>query len=324
MITISSATSAWLKPLVRKTVPYPARQWIRGRQERFSRRKQDLYERVIIREQRFTNLEGIQNFDFTLSPNGKRLGVSVLLRVKNEEQKIYHCLASIYDIFDEIVFVDNGSDDNTLTIVQQFKQRNDTQDKIKSYVFPFKQARFGPEHCDTPEDSVHSFTYYSNWSLSRCSFNYVCKWDGDMVLAKKRREAFRRFLKQIQIGRKMCWIVYGQTVYRDSANNHFLARGEINGEVRIFPNGFNPRFYKAGIYEWVNSEPPLEESQFDGVLFYELKFVNTDEFSHWSIRDIPTERKRRELENFNLIKSGEISNPRFEALPAGFLDDQIG
>src|SRR5262249_6842874 len=147
------------------------------------------------------------------------------------------------------IFVDNHSDDNTLAIVRDFKRRVDRDDKIKLYLFPFKQARFGPEHCNTPEDSVRSFTYYSNWSLARCSFNYVCKWDGDMVLRKERREDFCRFLKRIQTGRKTCWIVHGQTLYRDLANNHFLARGEINGEVRIFPNGFNPRFYKTDIYE---------------------------------------------------------------------------
>ena len=144
-----------------------------------------------------------------------------------------------------------------------------------------------------------------------------------MILRREAKEPFKRFLHQLQKRHKMCWMVFGQAVYRDSAGNHFLARNEINGEIRIFPNGINPRFYKVDLYEMLRSEPPLEEGQFDGVLFYELKFVNTDEFSHWSITDIPTERKKRELENFHLVKKNNISNARFEKLLSGFLDDQI-
>lgn len=321
MITISSAASAWLKPLVRKTVPYPARQWVRAQQERFLQTKQDLYERLVLREQQFTNLEGVLNFDFKLSANGKRRGVSALLRVKNEQDKIYHCLASIYPIFDEIVFVDNGSEDKTLEIVRAF---TDKQAKIRLYSYPFHIARCGPEHFNTPAHSVHSLCYYYNWSLSKCSFNYVCKWDGDMVLRKENRESFRHFLKQIQTNKKMCWIVYGQTVYRDVEGHYYLARGEVNSEVRIFPGGLNPTFSKVNLYEMLRYDPALDEGTFDEVVFYELKFASTDEFSHWSVRDIPTDRKKRELENFHLIKSGDISTAKFEKLSSNFLDSQIG
>lgn len=314
----------WLKPLAKKSVPYPARRWLRAQQQRLKQEEQDLYDRIIVRKLHFTNREGLLNFNFNLSPSGKKQGISALLRVKNEEEKIYHCLASIYEIFDEIVFVDNGSEDDTLEVVGKFKNETDEAGKIKIYFYPFRQARFGPEHGKTTEDSVHSFTYYSNWSLSKCSFNYVCKWDGDMVLRKDGREAFSRFLRQIQKGKKMCWVIYGQTLYRDLQHTYFLGKREINGEIRVFPNGLNPRFYKVSLYELLKSDPLLEEGKFDGVLFYELKFVNTDEFAHWSIRDIPTERKKRELENFQSIKTGDVSGAQFERLPPSFLDDQIG
>jgi glycosyltransferase involved in cell wall biosynthesis len=322
MRAVSSMGLQWLKLLARKTLSHPARQWVRDQRQRIIQKKQDLYERVIIRKQDFRNREGLLNFDFSLFASHQKQGVSALLRVKNEEEKIYHCLASIHDVFDEIVFIDNDSEDRTLEIVCEFKQRHDREDKIKIYSYPFKIARCGPEHFNTPEDSVHSLCYYYNWALSKCLLKYVCKWDGDMILRKEAREPFKRFLQQLK-RHKMCWIVFGQAVYRDLASNHFLARGEINGEIRIFPNGFNPRFYKVDLYELLKSEPPLEEGQFDGVLFYELKFVTTDEFSHWSISDIPTERKKRELENFQLVKRNDISSPRFEKLPSSFLDDQI-
>ncbi len=43
-----------------------------------------------------------------------------MLRVKNEEVSIAACLQSIYELFDEIVLIDNGSSDRTLEIAQEF------------------------------------------------------------------------------------------------------------------------------------------------------------------------------------------------------------
>lgn len=324
MRTLFPSVSNSLKPLAKKVVPYPARLWMRTQQQRLTAKQQELKERFIIRNQKFENREGFLNFNFTLSATGKKKGVSALLRVKNEESKIHHCLSSIYDLFDEIVLVDNGSTDGTMEIVRNLKRQEDRKDKIKIYSYPFKLARLGPEHFDTPEDSVHIISYYYNWVLSQCSRKYVCKWDGDMVLRKEIREPFREFLQRIQKGPKRCWILYGQTIYRDLEGNYHLAKGEINGEIEIFPNGFNPRFYKHDLFEFLNSDPPLEVGEFDGVVFYELKFVNTDEFSHWSITDIPTERKQRELDNFQLVKRNNTCGARFEKLPSSFLDEQIG
>jgi hypothetical protein len=319
-----------VKNLAKTVLPEALRFWLRHQQRRtrsVSKRllvkRQDLKDRLIIKKQEFKNQEGFLNFDFTLLASRKREGVSAILRVKNEEEKIYHCLRSILDIFDEIVFVDNGSEDRTLEIARQVKARQDNKDKIKIYIYPFTMARLGPEHANTPEHSVYNFSYYYNWTLSQCSFRYVCKWDGDMLLRKEAKEAFRSFLQRIQKGPKMCWITSGQTVYRDLERNYYLAKGEINDEITIFPNGLNPRFYKAQLYEMLRSQAPLDVGTFQEVLFYELKFVNTDEFSHWSISDIPTPRKQRELQNFQLIKRGDVSTSRFEKLSSDFLDDEI-
>ena len=103
------------------------------------------------------------------APLAKEPGVSAVLRIKNEEDKIYYSLGSILAIFDEIVVVDNGSQDRTPEIVRTFKQRYDSTNKIRFYSYPFKLARCGPENAISPEDSVHSLCYYYNWSLSKCS-----------------------------------------------------------------------------------------------------------------------------------------------------------
>jgi glycosyltransferase involved in cell wall biosynthesis len=323
MKTVSCIAADWLKPLARKTLPYAARRWIRDQLERVSQKRQELHDRIIVRKLEFMNKEGFANFNFRLMANHRQQGVSAMLRVKNEESKIYHCLKSIYDVFDEIVLVDNGSTDRTLQIVREFKTTAGKDEKIKIFFYPFKIARCGDEHYGTPEDSVHNLAYYYNWALSKCSRRYVCKWDGDMVLTRESRESFRRFLGQIQKGKKCGWIMYGQTIYRDGQRQYYRAKDEINGEIAIFPNRLGTRFRKIGLFEMLSSSPPLSEAKCAGVTFYELKFTDEDEFSHWSISDIPTERKKRELENFQLVKSNNILHSRFEKLPATFLDDQL-
>jgi len=245
-----------------------------------------------------------------------------MLRVKNEESKIDSCLKSIADLFDEIVFVDNGSTDATMEIVRNFKHQQDKEDKIKIYSYPFKIARCGTEHFNTPEDSVHNLAYYYNWALSRCSFRYVWKWDGDMILRKEARRPLRRLFADIQKDEPKCFVVFGQTVYRDLEGNFYLS-DEINHEVHIFPYGINPRFHKVDLYEALIFDPPLPCQHCAGVSFYELKFVSEDEFSHLSSNDFPTERKKREMKHFELIKSGYVADLGFQKLPASFLDDEV-
>ncbi len=106
-----------VKTSVRAVLPLSARNWIRHQQ----RRIHSLWNKLIRKRQDFENREGLLNFNFTLFESRLREGVSALLRVKNEEEKIHYCLMSIMDIFDEIVLVDNGSEDKTLDVVRKFK-----------------------------------------------------------------------------------------------------------------------------------------------------------------------------------------------------------
>jgi len=85
--------------------------------------------------------------------------------------------------------------------------------------------------------------------------------------------------------------------------NYYLAIGEVNSEIEVFPYGFNPRFYKIDLLMALQSRPNLPVKKFEEIVFYELKFVTGNEFSHWSITGCPpTKRKKREWENYHLVK----------------------
>jgi glycosyltransferase involved in cell wall biosynthesis len=277
--------------------------------------------RLLLKHERFTNRERHREFNFTLLESRERRGVTALVRARNEQQKIQHCLRSIAPLFDEIIVVDNASDDRTLALVREFKERSDPADKIKICSYPFRLARFGPEHDGTPGDSVSSAVYYSNWALSQCSRRYVCKWDADMVLRKQAREQFLRLLVDVQ-NQQTCWTLPGQTVYRDVNGEFYLSTNEVNKEIMLFPYGYWCRFYKIKHWESLQSRPRLPVEDFPPVTFYELKFVDEDEFGHWSTTEWPSERKKKEWTNFHAVKRGEMTGGRFEKLPAGFLNEE--
>lgn len=271
----------------------------------------------------FTNREQLADFNFVLARSKDRHGVSGLLRVRNEQEKIRYSLGSILDVFDEIVLVDNGSVDRTLSIVLEMKDKHDQNDKIHIHNYPFKLARCGPEHFGMPEDSVASLVYFNNWALSHCSYKYVCRWDGDMMLRREARASFCQFIREIDTNRKQCWSLPGQTVYRDAAKNFYLSRNEINKQIMIFPNGFNQRFVKAEHWERLRCRPRLPVTEYPATCFWELKFTEEEEFSHWSTHAWPTERKRLEWENFQLIQGGTMDKSKFEALSTAFLDEEL-
>lgn len=56
--------------------------------------------RINPQEMKFRNKEGLTDFNFCLPFHSEKEGVSVMLRVKNEEQKIISCLKSMIDVFD--------------------------------------------------------------------------------------------------------------------------------------------------------------------------------------------------------------------------------
>jgi glycosyltransferase involved in cell wall biosynthesis len=274
-------------------------------------------------ERRFANRERNEQYDFVLRRPTGGAGISALVRVRNEASKIAHVLRSILPLFDQIVVVDNASEDDTRDQVERVRQTHDPEEKIGIWFYPHQLARFGPEHSATPGDSLHSAVYFTNWSLAHCDRRLICKWDGDMIPVRENRAAFADFLDSIRSRRLGCWTLAGQTVYRTRAGEWYLSQGEVNREVEIFPNGWGYHFVKEQHWERLRRPKLPRKRHFEPVAFYELKSVAEDEFAHWSTRDWPSPRKRREWENFRAIAEGRLESGRFSPLPPTFLDDQV-
>ena len=102
---------------------------------------------------------------YELSRDSKPLkpGISAVVAAKNEEYIISFCLNSLIGIADQIICIDNGSDDATLSIMENFKSENANLD-VK--IFSMPNALLG----DCREAGLKATDY--QWHL---------RWDADMV-----------------------------------------------------------------------------------------------------------------------------------------------
>lgn len=269
----------------------------------------------------FRNREGLADYDFVLPARRADAGVSAMLRVRNESRKIELCLASILPLFDEIVVVDNGSTDDTVRLVERFKEAHDRDDRIRLFEYPHTVAACGDPHSATAEDSVHSLAYFYNWCLSHCTRAYYFKWDGDMVVVNGRRDELRDFFISIRDDKPALWRFAVQTIYRAADGAWYRAIGEVNTEVRLAPNRSAVRYVKGLHWELLHLDVPFPRRDFDPVSIYEMKDVAEAEFDHWVIDAFPPGgRKEREWLNFQAIKNGPIDQAQFEAISADFAE----
>ena len=248
-----------------------------------------------------------------------------MLRVKNEERKIVLCLASILDVFAEIVLIDNGSTDSTVELVRAFAQRADRRGKLTLCSYPFDVARCGEEHRSTPADSVHSLAYYYNWCLSKCRRSRRPKVDADMGSVDSRRAATPEAVRRLSPLVPTIIEPSVQTMYHSPDGRWFLSTDEIHREPRLFPNTSTIRFHKAKHSEyWARRSPP--RARYAKTSSSRLKDTTEDEFLHWTDRRFPTDRKQQEWRNFNLVKSGAISDGRLSSKyrPVRDLHDRHG
>jgi len=174
----------------------------------------------------FVNREGHTRYNILQRFwTNRKPGLSMMLRIKNEEEWIRYSILSICKWADEIVVVFQNSTDLSEQIVRELNLST-----IKIYQYPFDSYKHGVGFNSHPEDSVFSQAYYYNWCLSKTTREWVCKWDGDMVA--------------------MDWL--GNQVHKHMANKDLITIRGINLAGDIYHVGKDeftanePRFFKVG------------------------------------------------------------------------------
>lgn len=125
----------------------------------------------------FVNLKGLAVRE--------KVGVSGLLRVKNDAEFLGLCIDSCIDALDELIIVYQDCDDDSPLIIEQ--KRLEYPDKIRVYfyrpvVLSHQLTAEEMEYAiSLPRDSIHLLSNYYNYTLSKASFQYAIKIDADQI-----------------------------------------------------------------------------------------------------------------------------------------------
>lgn len=113
------------------------------------------------------------------------VGVSGLMRVRNGGRWLALSIDSCIEALDELIICYQESIDETATIIEQKQQQY--PDKIKVFFYAPKvyfdflsEEEFWYAY-SLPKDSIHLFSNYSNYALSKTTYKYVVKMDADQI-----------------------------------------------------------------------------------------------------------------------------------------------
>ena len=238
-------------------------------------------------------------------------GISAMIRVKNEGSNIYNVLSSIKNCFDEIVVIDNNSSDNTIPEINRAaRDFPSLRTKLKIHHYKFEIAKCGIDNFMEAQSSPSSLASFYNYSLKKCNFSKICKWDGDMILPRSMEKLFQDFTQKVLAtaasseDSTVFGVMKGITVYKGSNSKFYCRPSASEREARIFDNSPGVFFVKEILWEQLFSLHNIERVISEDITFVEFKDTSTNEFSHWSIASSlgMSPRKSKELRDFNLIK----------------------
>jgi glycosyltransferase involved in cell wall biosynthesis len=137
---------------------------------------------------------------------GARLkpGISVVIPARNEEYSIKPCLESLIGVVDQFILIDNGSDDQTLAIMKDFKKKREGMEEIIILEMP------GATLLEMRQKG-----------LDHVSYSWMIRGDADMVFTHEMKRIRAEALK-----RKRPAAIYLQyfNLYGDPEHQHRIVR----------------------------------------------------------------------------------------------------
>ncbi len=255
-----------------------------------------------------SNREGLEEYavrwNWVTGPSSS--GFTAVLRVKNEAQSLPWVLPGVLRSVEQAIVVDNNSTDDTVEVARQVAAQMGLEERLRVLSYPFAVSRCGPEHLQTLPDSVHSLTYFYNWSFSHVRTRYALKWDGDMVLTPQGEGVLRDLAWQLQSSDGAI-MMPRSPVYVESERLAYVDTLPGKAEPWGWRNSSAYTFAKAFDWELMLPQPSDPVTKLPDWVCFELKWLDADEFSHWSHTNFKTEinaRKRREWELFHALREG--------------------
>jgi glycosyltransferase involved in cell wall biosynthesis len=256
----------------------------------------------------FTNREGLSEYAvrWNWAEDSSASGFTSVLRVKDEARSLPWVLPGVLRSVEHTIVVDNGSTDGTPEVAQGVAEQLGLAERLEVLSYPFAISRCGPEHLWTYPDSVHSLTYFYNWSFSHVRTRYALKWDGDMVLTPEGERVLRDLAWQLE-GIDAAITMRRDPVYVESERVAYVDAAVGKAEPWGWRNTPEHTFSKAFDWELMLPRPGDLVTKLPNFVCFELKWLDADEFGHWSHTDFKVEindRKRREWDLFHALREG--------------------
>jgi hypothetical protein len=236
-------------------------------------------------------------------------GVSFIVRAKNESLNIEGCLRSVADLCEEIVFVDNGSTDDTLAkaraVAKEFPH-------IKVFSYPIKIPRVGAEHSEAVlARANNTLGEYYNWCLSKSTHYNFTKWDADFICIRQNLQEMYRAHDLTTRGDNICLYYSGLEVYTDGSR-WWVDKATMQHEYRLFS--------KQHGCTWVDI-PPWEEvdqsflykarkEYFLKPIYLEIFRIDMEEFARRGVY-LRDGRDRKRYENLSYYRDHQTLPDNF-------------
>lgn len=255
------------------------------------------------------NREGIPEYDvrWFWQDHAPAAGLTAVVRVKDEARNLPWVLPPLLAAVDRVVLVDNQSGDGTADVARRVAEKAEASAKLEIVSYPFDVSRCGSEHLATPGDSVHSLTHFYNWSFAHTTTRYSMKMDGDMVLTPDGVAALA----------ELSWLVQNEEVVVSFAHNPLYVESErvayLDLKLRtmepwIYPMGPDYAYVKGFDWEIRAFPERVRRLTMPRGLCFELKWLDQDEFAHWTSPDdfneVRSPRKVREYHVFMTLARG--------------------
>lgn len=157
-----------------------------------------------------------------------RKSISAIYRVKNGGSTLHLAVASIAPLVNEIILVDNNSNDNTREVMEEIKSNLNGIINVKIYQYCNEIARYGPGYSKSLECNPNlSIAKYYNYAYSKATSKYYLKADAGCIFFPDAIKALGANVQaNIPIIRFRGMELYGQLMPYEPS---LISRDEYNG-----------------------------------------------------------------------------------------------
>lgn len=199
--------------------------------------------------------------------NTRKQRISACMIVKNEEELLQRCLSSIKNVADEIIIVDTGSTDNTITIANSFGAKiyhrpwNDSFSDARNYSLNYASGDWILQ-IDADEELEQADIPKLQSAVNNPRYNGIV-----VAIHSDIKDNIHKFYNT-RIFRR------GKGFYKDIIHEQIIMEGErLPTEIRLYHRGYNLDEKRMQI-KWQRTtrllKKQIEQNEFDSFAWFNL------------------------------------------------------